>query len=285
MQDIEVQDFETTLLLKTLRYRCGFDFGHYVQASLKRRLLHALRSNDIHHVSEAIPRVLYDDVFFQKLFYILSVTVTEFFRDPPFYQTVREEVIPLLRDLPIINVWHAGCATGEEVYSLAILLREEGLYERARIYATDINDRSLEIAREGVYDIEHLKEYSLNYQKSGGRSSLSDYYHARYGFALIDPELKKNIIFSNFNLVTGSVFTELHLIFCRNVLIYFDQTLQDRVMQLFHDSLVSNGVLCLGSRESMKFSSVASQFTPLSATWRIFMKDRQPTDFLHHQTP
>ena len=268
-----MQDFEIDLLLKTLHYRYNFDFSNYVQASLKRRLLHAIKVSGVEHVSEAIPRVLRDEAFFQKLFYILSVTVTEFFRDPPFYQSVREQIIPLLDKFPIVNVWHAGCATGEEVYSMAILLKEEGLYDRVRIYATDINSRSLTMAKEGVYNIDNLKEYSRNYQLSGGKGSLSDYYFAKYGLALIDPTLKKNILFSNFNLATDGVFTEMHLVLCRNVLIYFDRTLQNRVLKLLHDSLVDGAFLCLGSRESVKFSDVAENFTPLSTKWRIFQKN------------
>ncbi len=268
----ELQDFEIRLLLEALRYRYNFDFSHYVQASLKRRLLYAVKVSGVENISDAIPRVLHDEAFFQQLFYSLSVTVTEFFRDPQFYKTVRDELTPLLQKFPIVNIWHAGCATGEEVYSMAILLMEEGLLDRVRIYATDINGRSLSLAQEGVYNIDNLKDYSVNYQNSGGRGSLSDYYYAKYGLALIDPGLKKNILFSNFNLATDSVFTEMHLIFCRNVLIYFDRVLQDRVLQLFHDSLVDDGFLCLGSRESLKFASIADSFTPISTQWRIFQK-------------
>jgi chemotaxis protein methyltransferase CheR len=269
----QLQDFEIRLLLETLRYRYNFDFSHYVQASLKRRLLHAIKVAGVENVSDAIPRVLHDETFFQKLFYTLSVTVTEFFRDPPFYKTVREQLVPLLQKFPIVNIWHAGCATGEEVYSLAILLHEEGLSDRVRIYATDINSRSLSLAQEGVYNIENLQDYSINYQQSGGKGSLSDYYYAKYGLALIDPALKQNILFSNFNLATDSVFTEMHLVFCRNVLIYFDRTLQNRVLALLHDSLVDDGLLCLGSRESLKFSDVADHFSPISKQWRIFKKN------------
>ncbi|MBF0195062.1 MAG: protein-glutamate O-methyltransferase CheR [Magnetococcales bacterium] len=271
----DLQDFEIRLLLESLRYRYDFDFSNYVQTSLKRRLLYAIKVSGIEHVSDAIPRVLHDEDFFQKLFYILSVTVTEFFRDPQFYKTVREQLTPLLDKFPIINVWHAGCATGEEVYSMAILLHEEGLSDRVRIYATDINNRSLSMAKEGVYNIDNLKDYSINYQKSGGKGSLSDYYIAKYGLALIDPELKKNILFSNFNLATDSVFTEMHLVLCRNVLIYFDATLQNRVLTLLNDTLVDEGLLCLGSRESLKFSNVVNSFIPISEKWRIFQKKPQ----------
>lgn len=272
MKSTDHQDFEMGLLLETLRYRCGFDFGHYIQDSLRRRIMQALLTSDIQTISEAIPRVLYDEAFFRKLFYAVSVTVTEFFRDPPFFQVLREQIVPILKTYPLINIWHAGCATGEEVYSMAIMLQEEGLYEQSRIYATDINDKSLALAKEGVYDIENLRDYSVNYQKGGGKGSLSDYYYAKYGLARIDPALKKNIRFSKFNLATDDVFTEIHLILCRNVLIYFDQTLQNRVLTLFQDSLLEEGILCLGSRESLKFSKVSSHFKPLSEEWRVFQK-------------
>lgn len=266
------RDFEVQLLLDALRYRCGFDFSNYVQVSLRRRLMQALSSSDIQYVSEAIPRVLYDQPFFHKLFYALSVTVTEFFRDPSFYRILREQIVPILKTYPFINIWHAGCATGEEIYSLAILLQEEGLYDKTRIYATDINNRSLAMAKEGVYPLETMREQATNYQKAGGKGALANYYLAKYDLALMDPELQKNVVFSTFNLVTDNVFAEIHLVFCRNVLIYFDQTLQNRVLRLLHDSLVHGGILCLGSRESVKFSDVADCLLPVSEKWRIFQK-------------
>ena len=206
------------------------------------------------------------------MFYALSVTVTEFFRDPLFYRVVRDQVVPLLKTCPFINVWHAGCATGEEVYSMAIVLKEAGLYDRARIYATDINGKSLHLASEGIYSVDDMKEYTVNYQKSGGKGSFSDYYHAKYRLAMMDPALKKNVVFSVFNLTADEVFSEMHLVFCRNVMIYFDRTLQDRVLGLLHDSLVDNGTLCLGSRESLKFSGVADRFHAISDKWRVFRK-------------
>ncbi|MBF0370259.1 MAG: protein-glutamate O-methyltransferase CheR [Magnetococcales bacterium] len=275
MEAKEAEDLEIELLLEALRQRCGFDFQHYSQASLRRRLRHSLLPFNFEHISEAIPRIIHDRTFLDKLIYTLSVTVTELFRDPPFYRKVREKVIPILKTFPFINIWHAGCATGEEVYSMAIILKEEGLLDRARIYATDINGKSLEQAREGIYSIENLRDYTKNYQKAGGKLSLSDYYHSKYDLVRMDPELKENVVFANYNLVTDNVFTEVHLVFCRNVLIYFDRTLQDRVLNLFHDSLVRGGVLCLGTKESIGFSDVSGKFTTLSDHLKIYQKRSQ----------
>ena len=178
------------------------------------------------------------------------------FRDPWFYLALREKVIPFLKTFPFINVWQAGCATGEEVYSLAIILKEEGLYERSHIYATDFNDAALEKAKTRIYPLERIKEYSINYQKAGGKQSLADYYRAQYQSVIMDTALQQNITFANHNLATDGVFGEMHLILCRNVLIYFDRDLQSRVLSLFQNSLPYNGFLCLGSKETIHFSKV-----------------------------
>ncbi len=256
----KTQDLEVRLLLEALQHRCGFDISNYAQASLRRRLLFCLSSCGIENISEAIPQILHDEVFFKKLIYTLSVTFTEFFRDPPFYRILRERIVDILRTYPFVNLWHAGCATGEEVYSMAILLKEEGLIDKVRIYATDFNGASLTKAAEALYRTEDLLASEVNYKKAGGKGRLSDYYIVENGLARMEPYLLKNIVFSSFNLVTDSVFAEVHLVLCRNVLIYFDRTLQNRVLQLLHDSLVHGGILCLGSRETMHSSSVENNF-------------------------
>ena len=197
------------------------------------------------------------------------------FRDPWFYLALRQKVIPFLRTFPFINVWLAGCATGEEVYSLAILLQEEGLSNRTRIYATDFNDAALEKAKARIYPLDRIKEYSLNYQKAGGRHSLADYYQARYQSIIIDASLQNNITFANHNLATDGVFAEMHLIICRNVLIYFNRTLQNRVLSIFRDSLRYNGFLGLGGKETVQFSDVEHDFEEFAAKEKIYQCKRQ----------
>ena len=194
------------------------------------------------------------------------------FRDPEFYHTIREQVIPYLKTYPFIRIWHAGCATGEEVYSLAIVLKEEGFYDRATIFATDFNVEALEKARQAIYPLEAMQEFTANYQRAGGTRAFSDYYRTGYDAAILDAALKKNVTFANHNLVTDGVFSEVHLVLCRNVLIYFDKTLQNRVLGLFHDSLVHGGILALGSKESIQFSQVAEAYEPLSSKWKIYQK-------------
>jgi chemotaxis protein methyltransferase CheR len=223
-----------------------------------------------------IGSVLYDEAFAHKVILEFSVAVTEMFRDPTFYVSVRKNVIPYLKTFPFIKIWHAGCASGEEVYSLAILLQEEGLYERSTIFATDFNEVILEKAREGIYPLKDIRQYSANYARAGGQASFSDYYHAQYDSAIIDRTLKRNITFASHNLVTDGVFGEMHLIFCRNVLIYFDRPLQDRVLQLFDESLEHGGFLCLGTKESLDFSSVSGHFKGADTQEKIYQKRLLP---------
>ncbi|MBF0195301.1 MAG: hypothetical protein HQL71_12135 [Magnetococcales bacterium] len=274
------QELEIRLLLEALRHRCGFDIHHYAQASLRRRLLYCLQSCGINNISEAIPRIIHDEKFFNEILYSLSVTFTEFFRDPLFFRVIRERIITILKTYPFVNVWHAGCATGEEVYSMAIMLEEEGLMGKVRIYATDFNHNSLQKAAQALYRTEDLVASEENYKKAGGKGSFSDYYIVENGLARIDPYLLKNMTFSSLNLATDSVFTEVHLLLCRNVLIYFDNFLQNRVLKLLHDSLVHGGVLCLGSRESLQFSDVENHFIPISEKWRVFQKSVTSTSML-----
>ncbi len=268
MDDIE--QIEVNLLLEAIYQRYGYDFRQYSQASIKRRVRHHLAKTKNQTISDLIPKILHHEVAFNALFFDLSVTVTEMFRDPWFYLALREKVIPFLQTFPFINIWQAGCATGEEVYSLAILLKEEGLYNRARIYATDFNDIALKKAKTRIYPLERIKEYSANYQAAGGKKSLADYYRAQYQSVIIDASLQENITFANHNLATDAVFAEMHLILCRNVLIYFDRNLQNRVLSIFRDSLRYNGFLCLGSKETVQFSVVQKDFFEFRAREKIY---------------
>lgn len=268
----ELEEIQIALLVDAIHKRYGYDFRNYAPASLKRRIRDFTRASGHDTISEMIPPLLRDAAFGAKLIFALSVTVSEMFRDPAFFGFLRKDVIPHLKTYPFVRIWHAGCSTGEEVYSLAIVLQEEGFYDRATIFATDFNELALDKAREGIYPLEKMKAYTSNYQRSGGTESFTRYYRTGYEAAIMDAGLKKNITFANHNLVTDSVFSEMHLIVCRNVLIYFDRTLQDRVLQLFHDSLAHGGVLALGSKESLRFSRVADFYKELSGKWKIFQK-------------
>jgi chemotaxis protein methyltransferase CheR len=269
---IDPQAIELNLLFEGIYQRYGYDFRDYGKAHAKRRILHRLALSGISSVSELQHRILYDDSFFHQLLQDLSINTTEMFRDPEFFLSVREQVIPVLKTYPFIKIWHAGCSTGEEVYSMAILLKEEGLLNRTQIYATDFNPAVLQKAREGIYPANLMKDYTRNYIKSGGKSSFSDYYNARYDSAILKKVLKENVVFADHNLVTDSVFGEMNLVMCRNTLIYFNKSLQDKVVGLFRDSLVSGGFLCLGSKESITFSPHQVSFEPVVGKWKIFRK-------------
>ena len=268
--DPDIEQIEIDLLLEAIYQRYGYDYRQYNQASVKRRIKHYLAKTQYQSIAAIIPDLLHDPAVFNQLFFDLSVTVTEMFRDPWFFQALREKAIPFLQTFPFINVWQAGCATGEETVSLAILLKEEGLYDRARIYATDFNDAALERAKSRIYALNRIQEYSRNYQKSGGQHSLADYYRADYQSAIFDAALFKNITFANHNLATDDVFAEMHLILCRNVLIYFNRDLQNRVLTLFRDSVRYNGFLCLGSKETIQFSTVQQDFVDFSPREKIY---------------
>ncbi len=260
------------LLLEAI-YRCyGYDFRSYARASIERRLLQFLVTSGSATVAELIPRVLQDPGLFGRLVRHFSVAVSEMFRDPFVYRAVRTQVVPLLRTWPHFKIWHAGCASGEEVYSLAILLKEENVYERATIYATDFNGEVLERARAGIYELGRMREATRSYQEAGGQRSFSEYYHARYGAAAMDEALKERIVFSCHNLATDSVFGEMHLVFCRNVLIYFDRRLQERVLGLFTDSLVHGGFLCLGTKEDLRFSGLRDRYGVVDNRARLYKK-------------
>lgn len=272
MKHTQIEQIEISLLLEAVFRRYGYDFRAYAHASIERRVRQFLALTGLTSISELIPRVLHDEEFFSRLLRQFSIPVTELFRDPFVYLAVREQVMPLLRTWPHIKIWHAGCASGEEVYSLAILLKEEGLYNRATIYATDFNREALEKARQGIYDIAKLQEATRNYQLAGGKRSFSEYYHASYNAVSMDATLKERIVFSTHNLATDSVFGEMHLVFCRNVLIYFNRELQSRALGLFTESLVHGGFLCLGIKEDIQFTTARDAYEEVDHRARIFKK-------------
>ncbi len=271
-RDDSILQLEMDLLLEAVFKQYGYDFRDYNKAHVKRRLVYRMHQLNLESLSELQHKVLYQPQILSLVLKDLSINVTEMYRDPAFYSCLRKEVIPILRTYPFLRIWHAGCATGEEVYSFAILLKEEGLYDRAQIYATDFNTEVLETAKKGIYPISKIKAYTLNYQDAGGKNSFSDFYTARYDAALFDPVLKKNIVFAEHNLVTDSVFAETHLIICRNVLIYFNRSLQNKVLELFKDSLIKGGFLGLGSKENIMFSTVQDQFSITNPNEKIFQK-------------
>jgi chemotaxis protein methyltransferase CheR len=271
-----VKDTEIQLLLEGIRLRYGYDFHEYARASMNRRVEALGRQLGLESPLDILKCLLHDPETFQRVLPELTVTTSEMFRDPHFYKTMREEVLPYLRTFPTVNVWSAGCSTGEEVFSLAILFREEGLGDRATIYATDINTRALKTAQDGIYKTEVIKTSTRNYVESGGMESFSRYYTADYGLAKMDSDLLSNVVFADHSLVTDSSFAECHLIVCRNVLIYFNKALQNRVLELFCESLRHGGILALGSKESLRFSSVWKHFEPLNEKCRIFRKRSHP---------
>ncbi len=270
----ENEKIEIDLLLEAIYRKYHYDFKDYARAHLKRRLKYRLKMTQLASFSQMQHKVLYDRTYFESLLLDLSINVTEMFRDPTFYLAIRREVIPRIKDLPFIKIWHAGCATGEEVYSMAILLKEEGLYDKVQIYATDFNTLVLEKAKEAIYPIELIKEYTVNYQKAGGLDSFAEYYSAKYESVILNPGLKERIVFADHNLVTDGVFGEMNVILCRNVLIYFTKKLQARVVELFLDSLAPKGLLCLGSKESLQFSEHYRRFETLVEKEKIYrLKD------------
>jgi len=265
-------DIEISLLLEVIYNEYGYDFRQYSRAHIARRLSNRMVMSGVKTLTEMQLKVLNDRSFAAQLFRDLSITVTEMFRDPGFYKSLREKVIPILKTYPFIKIWHAGCSTGEEAYSMAILLMEEGLYNRTTIYATDFNQQALSKAKEGIFSYELMKEYTLNYQLSGGKESFANYYTSSYDNVIMNHALGKNILWANHNLVTDSVFAEVQMILCRNVLIYFDKDLQNKVQKLFHDSLINGGVLCLGSKESLRFNEIHGAYSELDLKHKIFKK-------------
>lgn len=268
------EDIEISLILDAVKLKHGYDFTNYAHASMKRRLKKIMEDNHLKTISDMIPLIIYDYDFFRDFLHNVTVNVTEMFRDPLFFLSIRNTVIPYLKTYPFIKIWAAGISTGEELYSLSILLKEEGIKDNFIIYATDFNDNVLEIAKKGIYPAADMKLHTANYQKSGGKESFADYYHADYDSVIFDSLLKKNVVFANHNLVTDGVFGEMNMIICRNVLIYFNKVLQDHVLELFSKSLRINGFLCLGTKESLEFSSITSLYEPVDKNARIFKKKR-----------
>ncbi|HET7794984.1 MAG TPA: protein-glutamate O-methyltransferase CheR [Rhizobacter sp.] len=269
-------DIELRLLVDAIYLKYHYDFRGYATASLKRRLSSAMARFGCQTLSQLQDQLLHDAAVFPALLDYLTVQVSEMFRDPGYFKTLRDEVVPLLRTYPSLKVWVAGCSAGEEVYSLAILLREEGLLERTLLYATDINPQALKKAEAGVYELAHIAQFTRNHQRSGARSSLSDHYTAAYGRAVFDKSLRKHIVFSDHSLATDSVFAEVQLVSCRNVLIYFDRTLQDRAVGLFREALVRKGFLGLGAKESLRFSAHREGFDEFSPAERIYRRRSLP---------
>ena len=265
-------DIELRLLLDAIYLRYHYDFRGYATASLKRRLKVALGHFGCRTLSQLQDRLLHDSRTFPVLLDYLTVPVSDMFRDPSYFRALRERVVPVLRTYPSLKIWIAGCSTGEEVYSFAILLREEGLLARTLIYATDINPRMLQAAETGVYAMDRVALFSENHRRSGGQTSLSDSYTAAYGRAVFDKSLKRHIVFSDHSLATDNVFAEVHVASCRNVLIYFNRDLQNRAIGLFRDALVRNGFLGLGAKESLRFSSHGDAFLDVDHDNRLFQK-------------
>jgi chemotaxis protein methyltransferase CheR len=268
----DVEEIELSLLLEAVFRRYGFDFREYAPASLRRRVWRRAHAEGLETLSALQDRLLHDPQCMERLLLDLSINVTAMFRDPTFYVAFRQKVLPQLRTYPFTRIWVAGCSTGEEVYSLAILFHEAGLYERTRIYATDINETVLERARAGVFPLEKMKEYTQNYIKTGGARAFSEYYVAAYDGAQFQRSLVENVVFAQHNLVSDGSFNEFNVIVCRNVMIYFDRTLQNRVHGLFHDSLAHLGVLGLGRKESIHFSPYEDRYDELDAVEKLYRK-------------
>lgn len=268
----EIERIEVDLLLEAVYRRWGYDFRSYVRTSIVRRVRQFMIRSGYKTVAGMIPRVLKDREFFLQMARYFSVSATEMFRDPFVYRAIREYIVPFLRTWPRFAIWLAGCATGEEVYSIAILLREEGVYGRAAIYGTDFNEKVLEKAGEGIYEIGRMREAARNYQRMGGKTSFSEYYHVRFNMAAMDTALNRNVTLACHNLASDAVFGEMQLILCRNVLIYFNRKLQNRVLELFTESLVNGGFLCLGTEESLSFAGVCDRFEVVNEKAKIYRK-------------
>ena len=268
----KTEDIEIRLLLEALYSRYHYDFRGYSMASVKRRIKLAKEKLNCKSFSQLQDMVLHDETKLAGLLAFLTVQVSEMFRDPLYFKAIREQVVPHLKTYPSLKIWIAGCSAGEELYSFAILFREEGLEERTMFYATDINQDALKKAEAGVYDLDRLRIFTENHQKSGGKSSLADYYTAAYGAATFDKSLLKKVVFSDHSLASDAVFTEAQFVSCRNVLIYFDRELQDRAIGLFNDSLIRKGFLGLGAKESLRFSLHSDDFIDFARNERIYQK-------------
>lgn len=268
----ELEDLEIQLLLEAVSRYYGFDFRNYAMASLKRRIWNVIRAEHLQTISGLQERVLHDRACMERFLLALTIHVTAMFRDPNFYLTFRTKVVPLLRTYPFIRIWHAGCSTGEEVYSMAILLHEEKLYDRCQIYATDMNESVIAQAKAGIFPLKKMQEYTHNYLRAGGTQSFSEYYTAAYDHALFRPLLRERITFSQHNLAMDGSFNEFNVIFCRNVMIYFNEALQEHVHNLLYNSLIRFGILGLGHAESLKFTPHEQQYEQLEGGERLYRR-------------
>jgi chemotaxis protein methyltransferase CheR len=268
----EAKRIEMEQLLEGIAAVYGYDFREYAEASLRRRMNHWLSGSGFSSFAEAQPRLLSDPALFEKLLRALTINVSEMFRDPQVFRAIRELVAPHLKTYPFVKIWDAGCASGEEAYSLAILLQEEGFKGRYRIYATDINQGVLRRAQEGIFPLKEMKLFTHNYQKSGGRSSFSDYYTARYDHAMLTPSLREQIVFASHNLAVDGIFGEMQMVLCRNVLIYFKEQLKERVLALLDASLAPGGFLCLGTKEALDARSLGPHYQEVAPHTRIYRK-------------
>lgn len=275
IKDADTVNLEIELLIQAILTKFQYDFRHYSRSSLRRRLEQALIKYNLSSISEIQNKILHEPDFFPKLIAYLTVNTTELFRDPTYYKSLKENVFPHLHTFPSIKVWVAGCSTGEEVVSLSILLRESG-FKKYLIYATDINPMNLEKAKRGIYPVDAIAKAAKNYREAGGTTSLSDYFTTAYDSVRFDETLYKNVVFSDHSLSTDAVFSETHLISCRNVLIYFDRPLQDRVFKLFRESLIRGTFLGLGNKESIQFSEIRDSFEVIDQENRIFRKKDKP---------
>jgi chemotaxis protein methyltransferase CheR len=270
--DPALEELEIDLLLDAIFRQYGYDFRGYARSSLKRRVRAAVSGEGLATVTGLLEKILHDTGCLERLLIALSVNVSAMFRDPRFFRAFRERAVPLLRTYPFIRIWQAGCSTGEEVYSLAILLQEEGLYDRCRIYATDINEVVLRRARDGIYPLDVMKKYTANYIDAGGSRSFSDYYTAAYDHVILRESLRERVVFSQHNLVSDGVFNEFNVILCRNVMIYFKQALQEQVFDLFSRSLARFGLLGLGSHESLRFLVKDHEYQPIVTGEKLFRR-------------
>src|SRR5438067_1933828 len=269
-----LEDVEVQLLTEGIYRHYGFDFRDYSLPSLRRRIWKRVYAEGLSTISGLLEKVLHDSDCMERLLLDLSITTKAMFRDPSFYAAFRQKVVPLLRTYPFARIWHAGCSTGEEVYSMAILLQEEGLYERCRIYATDINEAVLQRAKDGIFAVATMQENTSNYIAAGGKGTFSGYYTARYDYALFRPSLRENVVFAQHNLVTDASFNHFNVIFCRNVLIYFNNRLQERVQELFLNSMEMFGILGLGKKETIRYTNVAANYEEIDAEERLYRRIR-----------
>src|SRR4051794_40955021 len=273
-EKLNLEDIEIRLLTEGIFSHYGFDFRDYSLPSLRRRVWKRVYAEGLSTISGLQEKILHDPQSMERLLLDLSINTTAMFRDPTFYLQFRRKVVPMLRTYPFVRIWHAGCSTGEEVYSMAILLQEEKLLDRCRIYATDINEAVLQRAKDGIFPLNTMQENTTNYIAAGGTGTFSEYYTARYDHAIFRPVLRENVVFAQHNLVTDSSFNHFNVIFCRNVLIYFNNTLQERVQQLFLDSMEMFGILGLGKKESVRFTNVVENYEEIDAEEKIYRRIR-----------